>query len=569
MRLLRPILLSSLLLLTPVLFGLKSAAATGGQPWWKNAVIYEIYPRSFGDTNQDGIGDLNGITEHLDYLKNLGIDAFWLTPIYPSPQVDFGYDISNYEAVDPQYGTMADFDRMMAEAKKRGLRIIMDMVLNHTSDQDPWFIESASSRTNPKASWYIWHDGKPNGQPPNNWQSIFGHSAWTYVPARKQFYYHAFYKQQPDLNWRNPAVRKAMYAQMKFWLDKGVAGFRLDAITSLFEDIALKDEPYLTGVNSYGDKNISRIYTDNLPEVHEVLRELHSVVEPYGAVLIGETYLPNAQELAKMYGKHNDELQLPMDTQVGFINKVSINDFRTKLNEAETMLNGNSPLIVFANHDNPRALNRYGDGKHNPAIARMIATILLAPRDTALIYYGQELGMTDNPPKTIEDVRDPIGKLGWPKEKGRDEERTPMQWNSGTDAGFSTASKTWLAINPDYKTVNVATEERDPNSLLNFYKKLIRLRKEDAQLRDGEFVLVDPNDEYVLSFLRKTSDGKAALVSINFTSAAHSPNLDLGSHGVQGQHLKTLLASFPNAQMPDVSHIKLPAFASFIAEIEP
>jgi alpha-glucosidase len=216
----------------------RAFAAASDDNWWRSAVIYEVYPRSFGDANADGIGDLNGITEHLDYLKDLGIDAIWIAPFYPSPQVDFGYDISDYRGIDPQFGTMADFDRLMAEAKKRNIRVITDMVLNHTSDKHQWFIESKSSRTNPKADWYIWHDGKPNGQPPNNWHSIFGHSAWEYVPSRRQYYYHAFYKEQPDLNWRNQEVRKAMYDVLRFWMDKGVAGFRLDAITSLFEDLA-------------------------------------------------------------------------------------------------------------------------------------------------------------------------------------------------------------------------------------------------------------------------------------------------------------------------------------------
>src|SRR5581483_622938 len=429
--------------------------------------------------------------------------------------------------IDPQFGTMADFDHLMAEAQKQHIRVLMDMVLNHTSDQDPWFIESKSSKTNPKADWYIWHDGKPGGGPPNNWQSIFGHSAWTFVPSRNQYYYHAFYKQQPDLNWRNPDVRKAMYDAMRFWLKKGVSGFRLDAITSLFEDLALKDEPYLAGVNAYGDRTISRIYTDNLPEVHDVLRELRKVTDEFpGAILIGETYLPNVGELAKMYGRNNDELQLPMDTQLGFINHFSVSEFRNKIEDAETKINGNVPLFVFANHDNPRVLNRYGDGTHNRDIARLIATVLLTPRDAALIYYGQELGMIDNPPKRKEDVQDPIGKLGWPKEKGRDGERTPMQWNAGVDAGFSTAGKTWLPVAPDYKTVNVRVEETDPNSLLNYYRMLISLRKQSGQLRYGDLVMVDRNNNNVLSYIRRTTDGKAVLVMMNFTADPQTVSID-------------------------------------------
>jgi alpha-glucosidase len=462
---------------------------------------------------------------------------------------------------------MADFDHLMTEAKKRNIRVINDMVLNHTSDQHPWFIESKSSRTNPKANWYIWHDPKPGGGPPNNWQSIFGHSAWQYEDSRKQYYYHAFYKQQPDLNWRDKDVPKAMYDIMRFWMDKGVAGFRLDAITSLFEDLALKDEPYLAGMNAYGDRNISRVYTDDLPEVHDVLRDLRKVVNQYpGRILIGEVYLPNVGELAKMYGRNRDELQLPMDTQLGFEKHLSVADVRSKLSDAETKINGNVPLLVFSNHDNPRAINRFGDGTHDAAIARLLATLLLTPRDAALLYYGEEIGMVTTPPKRKEDVRDPIGKLGWPKNKGRDGERTPMQWNSEVDAGFSTAKQTWLPVAPDYKTVNVAAEEQKPDSLLNYYKALIRLRKENSQLRTGDFILVDTANDNVLSYIRKTNDGQAVLVSLNFTPNPQTVNIQ----GIKGTHLKKLIASYSApGQGISLHEIKLPAYGSLIAQIEP
>ncbi|MBV9268983.1 MAG: alpha-glucosidase C-terminal domain-containing protein, partial [Acidobacteriaceae bacterium] len=460
------------------------------------------------------------------------------------------------------------------QAKERGIRVICDLVLNHTSDKHPWFIESESSRTNPKADWYIWHDGKQGGaapnNPPNNWQSIFGHSAWEYVKARDQYYYHAFYKQQPDLNWRNDQVKDAMFNVVRFWTNKGVAGFRLDAITSLFEDVGLKDEPYLAGMDAYGERNISRIYTDNLPEVHDILRQLRTVANEKDAVLIGETYLPNVGELAKMYGRNDDELQLPMDTQLGFaIKKLSTDEVRSKLEDAETKIGGNVPLFVFENHDNPRSLNRFGDGKHNGEIARLLATLLLTPRDAALIYYGEELGMVNNNPKRKEDVQDPIGKTGWPKEKGRDGERTPMQWNAEKGGGFSEAGKTWLPIAPDYKTVNVADEEKDPNSLLNYYKKLIRLRKDNQQLRDGDFVSIESGNENVLSYLRKTNDGKAVIVALNFTSSRQTVSYDLSKSGVNGKNGKLLLASFANAPGDtDLSKVNLPAYGSWVAEVQ-
>jgi len=546
------------------------AKGTEDPDWWRKAVIYEIYPRSFADTNDDGIGDLNGITAHLDYLKDLGVDAIWITPFYPSPQVDFGYDISDYRSIDPQYGTMEDFDRLMREATKRGIRVINDMVLNHTSDQHPWFKDSASSRRSKRADWYVWHDPDSKGHPPNNWQSIFGHSAWQWNERRKQFYYHAFYKEQPDLNFRNRAVRDAMYDVLRFWMDKGVAGFRLDAVPSLFEDPMLRDERYVEGVDAYGERKVSRQYTDNLPEVHDVLHELRQVTNEYpGRVLIGETYLPNAFELAKMYGKNRDELHLPMDTQLGFINRLAIADFREKLTEAETQLNGNPPLFVFDNHDNERSVDRYGDRVNDQPIQKLIATLLLTPRDAALIYYGEELGMRTNTPRRVEDVRDPIGRMGWPQEKGRDGERTPMQWNNDANAGFGGTRQPWLPIGEDYKTVNVAVESKQADSLLNYYKRLIKLRKENAQLRDGDFVMTDEKNNAVLSYIRQTHDGQAVLVALNFTGTSQTFSLDLTTRGVKGKHLKTLAASFASAEQIDLAHITLPQYGSYVGQVTP
>jgi alpha-glucosidase len=540
-------------------------ATAADSTWWKNAVIYEIYPRSFADTNGDGIGDLNGITQHLDYLESLGVDAIWITPFYPSPQVDFGYDISDYQAIDPQYGTMADFDRLVAEAAKHHIRIVDDLVLNHTSDKHAWFMESRSSRTNPKADWYIWSDGKPNRQPPNNWLSLFGHSAWQWDTPRNQIYYHEFYKEQPDLNWRNQQVHDAVDNMIRFWMKKGVAGFRLDAITTLFEDPKLRDEPTLDIKTAFGDNAVNRQYTDNLPEVHDVLRELRRVTnEMPGRVLIGETYLPNVGELAKMYGKNNDELQLPMDTQLGFLNKLSASEFRAKLQDAETKLNGNPPLFVFSNHDNVRSWNRYGDGVHDEAIAKLIATLLLTPRCVAMMYYGEELGMTNNNPTSVSQVKDPIGIVGWPKEIGRDGERTPMQWNADTNAGFSTSHETWLPVAPNYKTKNVQTESKQTDSMLNYYKTLIRLRKQNAALRDGEFVMIDEKNSSVLSYLRKNG-GDIVLVALNCTATPQTVHFDLAAQGVKSTNLKTLLSSF-QASGASTSSLTLPAFGAYVGE---
>jgi alpha-glucosidase len=411
----------------PLSFAADAAApAKSANPWWKHAVVYEIYPRSFADSNGDGMGDIKGITSKLDYLKGLGVDALWLTPCYPSPQVDFGYDISDYTTIAPEYGTMADFDELVAEARKRNIRIIMDLVMNHTSDKHPWFVESSSSKDNPKRDWYIWRDGGGETTPPNNWTSIFGHSAWKFDPRTNQYYYHFFYPEQPDLNWRNPEVRKAMYDVAKFWLDRGVAGFRLDAIGTLFEEPDLPDNPVLAGKNKFGDPNTEWIHNDHLPEVHDVLKELRKVLDSYpdDRVLIGETSGKDVTDLCTMYGKNLDEIQLPMNFFFAYINKLSPTEFRTRIGEWDKNPSGGWPLYFFSNHDQVRHYVRYGDKVNNDDIAKLTATMLLTLRGTPLLYYGEELGMENNDPKTKEAVQDPIGKLGWPEEIGRDGERT-------------------------------------------------------------------------------------------------------------------------------------------------
>src|SRR5713226_1510030 len=542
-----------------------------GDPWWRHAVIYEIYPRSFQDSNGDGVGDLNGITSRLDYLRDLGIDAIWITPIYPSPLVDFGYDVADYTAIDPLYGTMADFDRLVSEAKKRNISVIMDFVPNHSSEQHPWFKESRSSRTNPKRDWYIWRDGKGPGQPPNNWQSWFGHSAWQFDPATNQYYYHHFYKEQPDLNWRNPQVRKAMYDAMRFWFKRGVAGFRLDAVSRLFEDPNLHDDPILAGQNAYGDPNIVHKYTDNLPEVHEVLREMRRVDGefPGDRVLISEADEPNITELTKMYGR-NDEIQLPMDFQMADVNKLSAPDFRRLLDEVENNTAAGQPHYFFSNHDQARQWDRYGDGVHNDEIAKLMAALLLTPRATPLMYYGEEVGMRTTPPARKADVQDPIGKIGWPTEKGRDGERTPMQWDKTKNAGFSSGERTWLPVPPSAAEYNVESESHDQNSIFSFYKKVLALRKTEPALQYGSYVELDRDNPFVLSFLRKI-DGKgdSILVVLNMSAMPHTIKFDLASNGIKESFAKPLIAApqlGPDATV--LAHFTIPAFGVFIGAVD-
>lgn len=535
--------------------------------WWQHAVIYEIYPRSFQDSNGDGVGDIAGITSRLDYLHDLGIDAIWITPMYPSPGIDYGYDISDYTAIDPEYGTMADFDHLVAEAKKRNIRVLMDYVINHTSDQHAWFKESRSSRDNPKRDWYIWRDGKAPGQPPNNWQSWFGHSAWTLDAKTNQYYYHYFYTEQPDLNWRNPEVHKAMDGVLEFWLRHGVSGFRIDAVSRLFEDPALHDDPYLPGYNVYGDRNIEHKYTDNYPEVHDVLREVRQVVSkfPGDPVLITEADEPNVAELTKMYG-HGDECQLPMDFQIADVNKLSAPEFRRLLGEIENNTAHGQPEYFFSNHDQPRQWDRYGDGIHNDQIAKLMAALLLTTRATPQMYYGEELGMRTTDPARKEDVHDPIGKLGWPKEKGRDGERTPMQWNSSAESGFTTAAQSWLPIPPSAKIYNVETEKQDPSSIFNAYQRLLALRKSEPALRDGSYEAINKDDADVFAFLRKNG-GQTILVALNMSAKAKT--ISVSAVAASGSSAKPLYSSpSEKGETLQLEHLTLAPFGVLVATVK-
>ena len=551
----------------------RSAATSAADDlWWKHAVIYEIYPRSFQDSTNDGIGDIKGIERRLPYLKDLGVDAIWITPMYPSPQIDFGYDISDYETIDPQYGTMQDFDSLMKEANSLGLRVIMDVVLNHTSDQHPWFKESKSSRNDPKRDWYIWRDGK-NGGPPNNWQSWFGHSAWTLDPTTGQYYYHYFYVQQPDLNWRNPEVRKAMYDVMRFWLDKGVAGFRLDAVSRLFEDPNLHDDPYLPGYNAFGDRNIKHKYTDDLPEIHDVFREIRKLADSYPGhpVLLSEADEPTIAELSKMYGAHDDEIQLPMDFQIADVNELSAPKFRKLFEEVENNPAHGWPEYFFSNHDQQRQWDRYGDGKHNDQIAKLMAMLELLPRATPQMYYGEEIGMRNTDPQRKEDVRDPVGITGWPKDKGRDGERTPMQWSSAVpNAGFTAPDvKPWLPIPPNARTVNVEVQSGESESLLNFYKSLLKLRHSEPALMSGDYLTLNPDDPHVFSFLRRpSSGGRSVVVALNMSAQKQTVKFDLKRQHVKSNAASVLQSNFEAAASVELGAITLPPFGAILLAIE-
>ena len=541
----------------------KNPVDAEGHQWWQHAVFYELYPRSFADSNNDGIGDLNGITSKLSYLHELGVDAIWISPCYPSPQVDFGYDVSDYENIDPMYGTLADFDRLVAEGKKRNIRIIMDYVINHTSDQHKWFVASKSSKTSPYRNWYMWHDGKGGAanQPPNNWISEFGGSAWKFDPKTAQYYYHYFYTEQPDLNWNNPAVEKAMFDVTRWWYKRGVAGFRLDAVDTIFEDPDLRDNPVLPGTNKFGDPKTEEKYNKKLPGVHDVLRNLRKVADEHDAVLIGETWTRNIDELKQYYGEHNNELQLPMDFMFTRVDKLDAGEFRHQIAAADSA--GGWPTWVISNHDIDRSYNRYGDGAHNDEIAKLLGALYLTLRGTPIMYYGEEIGMENNNPTRKEDVKDPKGKSGWPADIGRDGERTPMQWNDSTNAGFTTGTP-WLPVPPSYKTHNVASESKDPNSVLAFYRKVLALRHSNNVLLEGNYTPLNESDAHVISYLRSYK-GKAVLVAINMSDSPQKATFNLADRGFATPSFKSLLAT--TGAEANGAEVTLPAFGVFVADV--
>ncbi|MBR0718035.1 alpha-amylase family glycosyl hydrolase [Bradyrhizobium liaoningense] len=482
--------------------------AQGGENWWRDGIFYQIYPRSFQDSDGDGVGDLTGILRRLPYVKSLGVDAIWLSPIFPSPMADFGYDISDYTGIDPLFGTMADFDALLSAAHEHGLKLILDLVPNHTSDQHPWFVESRSSRDNPKRDWYIWRDGKENGSPPNNWVSEFGGSAWQFDEATGQYYYHAFLAQQPDLNWRNPQVREAIYDVMRFWLEKGVDGFRVDVIWHLIKDTEFRDNPqnphYVEGRPPH-EKILTQYSTDQ-PEVHEVIAEMRRVTDAYRArVLIGEIYLP-LHRLMAYYGNDLTGAQMPFNFAL-LSTFWSARAIETIIEDYEKALpKGAWPNWVLGNHDRPRVASRVGSEQ-----ARVAAMLLLTLRGTPTLYYGDEIGMRQ---VTIapEDVRDPFEKNVPGIGVGRDGCRTPMQWDSSPCAGFS-GVKPWLSLPEIHVHENVVNLEADAFSILNLYKRLIAFRKQCPPLVSGTYRPIAAQGD-LLIYCRE-SDGEAVTVALN------------------------------------------------------
>ena len=479
--------------------------------WWKRAVVYEVYPRSFQDSNGDGIGDLRGIARRLDYLVELGVDAVWIAPIYPSPMADFGYDVSDYCGIDSLFGNMADFDTLLGEVHARGLRMILDFVPNHTSDQHPWFLESRSSRDDPKRDWYIWRDE------PNNWTSNFGGSAWELDEATGQYYYHSFLKEQPDLNWRNPAVKAAMFDVLRFWLRKGVDGFRVDVMWMMIKDDLFRDNPpnpsYHPGLSS--NHRFLPLYNTNRPEVHRIVAEMRALIDEFSdRVLIGEIYLPVAQ-LMTYYGKDLKGANLPFNFHLLQCAWSAEAVAQAIADYYEALPDGAWPNWVLGNHDQPRIASRVGGQQ-----ARIAAMLLLTLPGTLTVYYGEEIGMT-NVPISPEQVQDPAEKNEPGIGQGRDPERTPMCWDRSAHAGFTTGVP-WLPLGADWGNSNVAAQREDDASMLTLYRKLIALRKSHPTLVSGR--LQKPQVEKNVLRFRRSGDEEIEVV-LNMTHEEVSTQL--------------------------------------------
>ena len=462
-----------------------SAPDAGASPWWRAGVLYQVYPRSFADSTGNGHGDLRGVIAHLDHLSWLGIDGIWLSPINPSPDADWGYDVADYTDVDPDFGTLEDLDRLVVEAADRGIRVLIDLVPNHTSDRHPWFVEARSSRSSERRDWYVWADGGPDGAPPNNWRSSFGGPAWTWDETTAQYYLHNFLPEQPDLNWWNPGVADAFDDIVRFWFDRGISGFRIDVAHALVKDRSLRDDtPALdTDHPSIRRHGLRSDFSMNRPEAHDVLRRWRTIADRYDPrrVLLGETWVLDLESLARFYGSGEDELHLALN--VPFVFSTPGGEMREIVERTEgTLPTGAWPLWNGSNHDAGRFMTRWCDGDERRARAALV--ILLTLRGTPLLYYGDEIGMP-NVDVPRDRLKDPVGRRHWPEDPGRDKGRTPMQWTR--EGGFSVDDvEPWLPMGEAHSR-NVADQRGDPASFLTFCRDLIGVRRDREDLRSGSY----------------------------------------------------------------------------------
>ena len=545
--------------------------------WWKESVVYQIYPRSFKDSNGDGIGDLNGITEKMDYLRELGINVIWLSPVYQSPNTDNGYDISDYQAIMEEFGTMEDFDRMLQSAHDHGIRLVMDLVVNHTSDEHPWFVESRKSKDNPYRDYYIWREGR-DGKEPNNWGSCFSGSAWKYDAATDMYYLHLFAEKQPDLNWDNPKVRQEVFHMMDWWCKKGIDGFRMDVISMISKDPALPDGP--VNGSGYGDYGP---YAVNGPHVHEYLQEMNrEVLSKYDLMTVGECSGVTIEEAKKYANQDGRELNMVfqfehMDLDGGESfkwndRKINLKELKQVLSKWQTELAGTAWNSLFwDNHDQPRIVSRLGDDstrEYREASAKMLALCLHMMQGTPYVYQGEELGMTNVPFETLEDFRDiesinayheltesgqvsPEDMMRFLRYKSRDNARTPMQWDDSENAGF-TEGTPWIMVNPNYKEINAKEQLARPDSVFHFYQKLIRLRKEREIIPYGEYELLLPEDPDLYVYTRALGEHKL-LVICNFRKEEKEFTLPEGFDPGMGE---ILIGNYPDRELGETMTLK-------------
>ena len=545
--------------------------------WWKESVVYQIYPRSFKDSNGDGIGDLNGITEKMDYLRELGINVIWLSPVYQSPNTDNGYDISDYQAIMEEFGTMEDFDRMLQSAHDHGIRLVMDLVVNHTSDEHPWFVESRKSKDNPYRDYYIWREGR-DGKEPNNWGSCFSGSAWKYDAATDMYYLHLFAEKQPDLNWDNPKVRQEVFHMMDWWCKKGIDGFRMDVISMISKDPALPDGP--VNGSGYGDYGP---YAVNGPHVHEYLQEMNrEVLSKYDLMTVGECSGVTIEEAKKYANQDGRELNMVfqfehMDLDGGESfkwndRKINLVELKQVLTKWQTELAGTAWNSLFwDNHDQPRIVSRLGDDstrEYREASAKMLGLCLHMMQGTPYVYQGEELGMTNVPFETLEDFRDiesinayheltesgqvsPEDMMRFLRYKSRDNARTPMQWDDSENAGFTTGTP-WIMVNPNYKEINAKEQMARPDSVFHFYQKLIRLRKEREIIPYGEYELLLPEDPDLYVYTRALGEHKL-LVICNFRKEEKEFTLPEGFDPGMGE---ILIGNYPDRELGETMTLK-------------
>lgn len=538
---------------------------TGGSPWWRGAVIYQIYPRSFLDSNGDGVGDLPGIIERLDYVASLGVDAIWIAPFFKSPMRDFGYDVADYRSVDPLFGTMRDFERLLERAHSLGLKVMIDQVLSHTSSDHEWFWESRQSRDNPKANWYVWADPKEDGSPPNNWLSIFGGVAWTWEPRRKQYYLHNFLASQPDLNFHEPQVRKAVLENVRFWLDKGVDGFRLDAINFCFHDARLRDNPPKPKERRQGRGFASdnpyafqyHYYNNTQPENLQFLEELRALFDEYpGTASLGE--ISSEDSLATM-AEYTSGNRLHMGYSFELLTEhFSAHHIRKTIQELEARIDSGWPCWALSNHDVSRVLTRWGGREAPRQLANLLTALVCSLRGSVCIYQGEELGLTEAA-IPFESLQDPYGVAFWPTFKGRDGCRTPMPWDDTEHAGFTSATP-WLPVAEDHKLLSVALQELDPGSVLNAFRAFLRWRKGRPALLHGDIQLIDADDA-VVAFTR-SHPHERLLVAFNLSP--QPVRVPFAAHARVCQPLAA-----PGLHLGEVQAdtLRLPAYGAFFASL--